>query len=804
MQNNLPYIRRASKRYPLLTILASGLLLLASLGIILSSRLNTDATRLIPSDAVKTSLYFSLIEKISGMDKAYIVFSADNITDYIDRIEMIADEIRASRMTEDVSWKISGGTKAFMKDIHERKAPLFLSEDKMQEFIARLSPEGLQRELEKTKQRLSHPGNLDHSAVEDPLNLAGIFSFHPDISDSPVDISSGYFITADNNNLIMILTPKGSPSNRAFSAEFSDRIESILDRHRTAGFTAEITGDHVINLHEASAIKRQILFNAFASLISVSLIFMIFFRSLKGLLYVMTPVVFAIITTTAPALLLIGSLSEVTGAFAGLIVALGIDLGVLLYVRYLINLDKYNNPVELMDKSIETTYRSITTGALTSALTFLPMIFSSFRGFRELGLLTGIGLLICWVMLFTVSSLSIRPSSGRFIEIPKLRDIAMYAYQKPMTVIILSLVCIFALAPFIPHIRFIGDITQLGTDNNRPRKVFDDLKNRRLMKQDVLVTDMSMEMESGLIRSVEIKEALEKDFVYIMAAGDILPPEIRQKKNLSSLSIIDPDKVVRDFNRIAAEKGLDASWFQPFTERLSAMLRNRQMIRLADIEPVRETFERLLVNENDQWTIIVSGMLKNESPLPALEGYAHTGPSYMRAELISILKKDTAIITIAGFVLVNIILYLDFRKINHMLLCQAPVIVSILCTLGIMGITGISLTLMNAIVLVLLFGIGTDYTVHLLHQYQTARDISATFLQTGKALLVAGLTSLSGFSLLGFSSYRGLAGIGQVAAIGTTLCVVLSFTLVPSLLRLLDGQSLQYQPKHPVKRNSSV
>ena len=75
------------------------------------------------------------------------------------------------------------------------------------------------------------------------------------------------------------------------------------------------------------------------------LIFLVFFRSLKGLLYVMTPVVFAIITTMGIAILIIGSLSEVTGAFAGLIVGLGIDLGIVLYVRYLINLDIYANPI---------------------------------------------------------------------------------------------------------------------------------------------------------------------------------------------------------------------------------------------------------------------------------------------------------------------------------------------------------------------------------------------------------------------------------------------------------------------------
>jgi len=791
MQNKLPFIRRASKRFPLLTILTSGILLLTSFAVIFSSKFNTDVTRLIPTHAQKTSLYFSLIEKVGGMDKAYIVFSADTITDHIQEIGEIADEVRSSRMIKAVSWKISEETKAFLKNVYARKAPLLLSEKEMQEFVNKLSPEGMQRELEKTKQRLSLPGNQEGLAMIDPLNFFEVFLSHLNIAEGSFDLGSGYFLTHDKKNLIMILTTTGSPRDIAFSEKFTGSMESILAKYRKADFSAEITGSHAITLHEASAMKREILFNTLASLISVMFIFMVFFRSLKGLLYVMTPVVFAIITTMGIAILLIGSLSEVTGAFAGLIVGLGIDLGIVLYIRYLINLDMYTNPIERMDRSIESTYRSITTGVLTTALTFLPMALSSFRGIRELGLLTGMGMLVCWLFLFTLASLSIKPSSGRFIEIPKLRDIALYAYKKPWPVIFLFLVSTLALSLFIPRIQFIGDITKLGTDNNRPRQILEKLKDTYIKEQGVFITDMSMDMESALIRSVEIKEALAKDFEHITAAGDILPPEIRQKKNLSALAAIDPQRVIHDFRKIAAEKGFNVSEFRLFTEGLNTMLLNREMITLTDVEPVKEALERLLINENDQWTIIVSGTLRKNAPLSVLDGYNATGPALIKQELFTILKKDTTIIGLIGLVLVNIILYIDFRKVFHVLLCQAPVVISILCTLGIMGLTGISLNFMNAIVFVLLFGIGTDYTVHLLHQYHADRDIGATFLQTGKAVLVAGLTTIAGFGSIGFSSYKGLATMGQVAAVGTILCVILSLVMVPSLLGLLERQKRQ-------------
>jgi len=789
MENKLPFLRRVSKRFPLLTILVSGILLLVSVGAIFSAKFDTDVTRLIPENAEKTSLYFSLLEKFGGMEKAYIVLSSDRIMDHMQEIEDIAARVRALRIVKDVAWKISDETKAFLKDVYTRKAPLLLSPQEMQEFSQKLSPEGMQRELEKTKQRLSLPGNQEGLAMIDPLNLYEVFLPHLKFSDVSFDPGSGYFLTPDKKHLIMIVTPTGSPRDIAFSEQLVSSVEAVLAKYRSAGLTAELTGSHAITLHEASAMKREIVSNTLLSVVTVIIIFLVFFRSPKGLLYVMTPVVFAIVTTMGTALMIMGSLSEVTGAFAAMIVGLGIDLGIVLYVRYLINMEMYADPVERMDRSVEGVYRGVTTGVVTTALTFLPMVLSSFKGMRDLGLMTGIGMLVCWVFLFSLVSLSIKPSSGRFIEIGQLREIALYSHKRPFVIIMTALCSMLLALFFIPRIQVVGDITKLGTSDNKPRKVLEALKDNYIREQGTFITETSMEMEAALVRSVEIKEALAKDFENITAAGDILPPAIRQKQNLAALADIDTQKVIANFKKTASEKGFDVSGFHLFTEGLERMLRNRELLTQKDIGPIRDFLDRLLIYENDQWRIIVTGNLKQDRPQSVLSGYTFTGPLFIKQELLSILKKDTILISIVGLLLVNIVVYLDFRNLFHVMLCQAPVAISTICTLGIMGIAGISLNFMNAIVFVLLFGIGTDYTIYLLHRYLDDRDIGTTFMQTGKAVLVAGLSTIAGFGSIGFSSYKGLATMGQVAAIGASLCVILSLTLVPALLRLSEDRA---------------
>jgi predicted RND superfamily exporter protein len=298
-----------------------------------------------------------------------------------------------------------------------------------------------------------------------------------------------------------------------------------------------------------------------------------------------------------------------------------------------------------------------------------------------------------------------------------------------------------------------------------------------------------MDMESALVRSLEIKDSLKDSFSKISAAGDILPPAAIQKRNMDMLSKINAGKVVSDFRRIAAEKGFDAASFNLFTEGLQRMLENRKSITPGDVEPLKDVLDRVLINEDDQWRIIVTGSMNKDAGASVLHGYSYTGPAFIKEELFSILRKDTIIISMAGLLLVNITLFLDFRSAYYMLLCQVTVAFSIICTLGIMGLSGISLNFMNAIVFVLLFGIGTDYTVHLLHRYNSDRDMGATFLQTGKAVLVAGLTTIAGFGSIGFSSYKGLSTMGQVAALGVTLCMLFSLTLIPALLGLQERSS---------------
>ncbi|MEW6108239.1 MAG: MMPL family transporter [Nitrospirota bacterium] len=786
MPSNIPFIRFFSRKHPAITIALSAVALIVSILIISRAEFDTDITRLIPLHAEKTSLYFDILERFGAIEKTYVIFSSNRIMDHIDDIDKIGSEISSSGFVNTVEWRISENTGTFLRDVFAKKAVLMLSEKEMADFISRLSPEGMSRELEKTKQRLALPGSPEILAEIDPLNFFDVFFSHMPFSGVSFDSGTGYFLTPDGKKLIMILSPKKSPRDISFSGEMVNTLERILRKYRTGGFNAEITGSHAIALHEASVMKSEITKNILMSFLGVMVIFIVFFRSLKGLLYVILPVFTSIIATTGLMMSFTGSLSEVTGAFAGLIVGLGIDIGIILYVRYLVNSAAFTDMTSCMDKSISDVYRGITTGVVTTALIFFPMMFSSFKGIKELGLFTGTGILLCWVFLFGPFSIIIKPSSGKFVEIKAIRKLSVFASRKPFKVISITAAVTVLLAFFIPRIHVTGEITELGTGNNPARKILEDIRGSYIKEQGVFITEISEDLESALARSLRIKETVSRDMKDVVTAGDILPPISRQEKNIGTLASLNAEEILDNFDREAAEKGFNISGFHKFKEGLKNMLYNREPLTIKDMEPVKDFLGRLIAKENNGWRIIVTGNLAGNNSFDSFEGMKYTGPVFIRQELLDILKKDAVLVSAIGLILVNIILYIDFRKFFYVLLCQIPVFISILWTLGIMGLLGISLNFMNAIVFVMLIGIGTDYTVHLLHRYSKDRDIENTFLQTGKAVLVAGLTTIAGFGSIGFSSYRGLATMGQVAAIGTGLCVILSLCIIPSFLKLYE------------------
>lgn len=139
-----------------------------------------------------------------------------------------------------------------------------------------------------------------------------------------------------------------------------------------------------------------------------------------------------------------------------------------------------------------------------------------------------------------------------------------------------------------------------------------------------------------------------------------------------------------------------------------------------------------------------------------------------------------------ALVLVIILLFIDFRSVHDVLLCLLPVAIGFAITFAIMWMIGMTINPANIIVLPLMFGIGVDAGVHMLHRYKQSPHAAPYGLTagTGKGITMTSMTTAIGFGVLALASHRGMASLGFVLASGIVFTMFACWTVLPAWLTI--------------------
>lgn len=134
-----------------------------------------------------------------------------------------------------------------------------------------------------------------------------------------------------------------------------------------------------------------------------------------------------------------------------------------------------------------------------------------------------------------------------------------------------------------------------------------------------------------------------------------------------------------------------------------------------------------------------------------------------------------------AFVVILILLYIDFRSLPTVLLAILPLFYGSLMMLGIMAALGIKLNMVNVIALAVIIGIGVDDGVHLIHRWRDEGmgGLRIASSRVGYAILVTSITTMIGFGSVGLFPHRGMASLGYVLFIGVGACFVSTILVLP-------------------------
>jgi hypothetical protein len=175
-----------------------------------------------------------------------------------------------------------------------------------------------------------------------------------------------------------------------------------LTQLEVPGTNVGLTGEPVLEVDEMRQSQRDTLQATVVSLALVALIFVYGYqetgRPLKATLCLVVGLGYTMGFTT----LFIGHLNILTITFAPMLIGLAIDFGVHLITRYEEELRHGRTQEQALRRAMVNTGQGIFSGALTTAGAFLAMGATDFRGIREMGFISGGGLILCLVPMMTL------------------------------------------------------------------------------------------------------------------------------------------------------------------------------------------------------------------------------------------------------------------------------------------------------------------------------------------------------------------------------------------------------------------
>ncbi len=167
-----------------------------------------------------------------------------------------------------------------------------------------------------------------------------------------------------------------------------------------------------------------------------------------------------------------------------------------------------------------------------------------------------------------------------------------------------------------------------------------------------------------------------------------------------------------------------------------------------------------------------------------------TGTPIFMMDLYNAVGSELLLTGIILIAVLFLILMIHFRSVKYTLLAFLPLAFTLVYMMGTMVLFGIKFNMINFLVVLLIIGIGLDDGVHVLHHYKEGeKDIKKLFSTIGRAILLTTVTTVFGFGSLSFSSYRGIAGLGVVLAIGVSMALLFTIIVIPIFLK--DEQDIK-------------
>ena len=612
-----------------------------------------------------------------------------------------------------------------------------------------------------------------------------------------------------------------------------------------------VTGIPAIESDETAQATRDSTIASIVAFVLITAMLIGVFRRIRLPLMAATGLVVGITWSFGWVVVSIGHLQLLSMVFSAILIGLGVDFALHIVTRLRVIEPQCDNLPEAMGRTFSDVGPGLVTGAITTAAAFGCTAFSEFLGVAEMGIIAGGGVLLCLVAVMSVFPALLALSSRWRNDLAIMRPVGTNMLRRMVRPMhrhagLVLLVCGVLTAGLLygaSRIEYDSNIMNL-----QPPQLEAVSWQRRLAAQP------GGDLWSGLVMTTPAAAANLTSQLRTVAGvsevggmGMLLPPDLAQREaavaRVRAMSPIVEDGSeklgfiptvlgsIRDRMRPTPQYASVVAELDTAVKAWGALGHNtaERRARIATLDaawqaaapPAAKAIAAALapgppgpsdlpaslraqwVGLNGQWLLRVAPTSGAASILEPerLERFVTTvravapdllGPPVQILESSRLIVRAYTMSGLLAMAAVLLILLIDFRSLADALTAMLPVLVGFAGTFGFMGYVGLDLNFANLMVLPMIFGIGVDSGVHVIHRWRLDPLVRPPGLWggTGTGILLTTATTAIGFGSLMLAEHRGVRSLAIVMVVGLLTTLIAAWTLLPAVLRLRQKRVL--------------
>lgn len=584
----------------------------------------------------------------------------------------------------------------------------------------------------------------------------------------------------------------------------------------------DYAGSLIITAQEHQALASEMITAVSITIVLVFGAILVFFRRPRSVVLLGLSLIPPVLMAFAVGEVAVDYLNTSTVFLGSIVIGNGVNPNIIWLARYF---EARRGGADVREGIIEAhrgTWVATLVASLAAGLAYGSLVLTDFRGFRDFGIIGGVGMVFAWLAAYLLLPAlcalyerwrPLKLDAGRTPLYGRL--LGFLVDRRPTVVLAISALLTLTVAGFGAYAISIRwdpieyDFKKLRSERDDDESVARRLNGRinemldssRQGKRVVAVTDDLALVEPYVAELRRRAEEDEAPWGEVQSIADLLPPdqepklpvlqelrelmnEAREHANDEQRAQIDEQIPPEDIALVTVAD-LPEEIARPFTERDGTRGR---IVVVGKREGESMWDGRYLV----RWSRALRDVELADGTKPPLAGRA-----MVFADIIEAIGVDGPKAIGASFLATLLLVLFAFRRLRDRLLTVGSLLLGILWMAGLMALLGMRLNFLNFVAFPITFGNGVDYGVNVMRRFgiEEARgeSILGAVRETGGAVMLCSLTTIIGYISLYASSNLALNSFGLAMAISEVTCVFAALLTVPAILVLMErkGRSVR-------------